>query len=259
MNEAVFWLLRYDGRVLVTTDEHGAAAFPYGPAATFGAPPDALRIGEWQGCACHAADLSDIPHGVSGELTSVRALFGLAGAEAFALAGRATQLLDWQQNHRYCGRCGTPTEMLTGERAMYCPQCGLVAYPRISPAVMVLIARGDALLLARSPHFAPGVFSALAGFVEAGETLEECAAREVREEVGIEIDNLRYFRSQSWPFPNSLMVAFFADYAGGDITPDPSEIEAADWFPRSALPLLPNPVSIARQLIDAACKGTPRT
>ncbi|BCK87530.1 NADH pyrophosphatase [Sideroxyarcus emersonii] len=136
---------------------------------------------------------------------------------------------------------------------MACPACGLVAYPRISPAVMVLIVRGSELLLARSPRFKPGVYSALAGFVEAGETLEQCAIREVREEVGLEISNLRYFRSQSWPFPDSLMVAFFADYAGGAITPEASEIEDAGWFLHSALPPLPEPVSLARQLIDAAC------
>jgi NAD+ diphosphatase len=117
---------------------------------------------------------------------------------------------------------------------------------------MVLVRRGQDLLLARSPHFKPGVFSALAGFVEAGETLEQCAKREVREEVGIEIERLRYFSSQSWPFPNSLMIAFFAEYASGDITPDPSEIEAADWFSIDALPQLPDPVSIARRLIEGA-------
>jgi NAD+ diphosphatase len=174
--------------------------------------------------------------------------------EAFALAGRATQLLDWQKNHRYCGRCSAPTAMKPDEFVMVCPSCGLMAYPRISPAVMVLISRGDDLLLARSPHFRSGMFSALAGFVEAGETLEQCAVREVREEVGVEITNLRYFQSQPWPFPDSLMLAFFADYAGGEITPDPSEIEEAGWFPRNNLPPLPDPVSIARRLIDAACK-----
>ena len=120
---------------------------------------------------------------------------------------------------------------------------------------MVLVRDGARLLLARSPRFKPGVFSALAGFVEAGESLEDCARREVREEVGIEISNLRYFQSQPWPFPDSLMLAFFADYAGGAITPDPSEIEAAAWFPRSALPPLPDQASIARHLIDAACRG----
>jgi NAD+ diphosphatase len=177
----------------------------------------------------------------------------LAGDEAFALAGRAVQLLDWQAQHRFCGRCGKPTERKPDEHAMHCADCGLIVYPRISPAVMVLVRDGDRLLLARSPRFKPGVYSALAGFVEPGETLEQCAAREVREEVGVEITNLRYFASQPWPFPNSLMVAFYADYAGGEILPDPSEIEAAAWFSTDALPILPDPVSISRRLIDAAC------
>jgi NAD+ diphosphatase len=161
--------------------------------------------------------------------------------------------MDWKKNHRFCGHCATPTVMKTSEFGMECPACRLVVYPRISPAVMVLVRRGpDELLLARSPHFKPGVFSALAGFVEAGETLEECARREVMEEVGVKISRLEYFQSQSWPFPNSLMVAFFADYESGEITPDPSEIEAAAWFNRNDLPRLPDPVSIARRLIEAA-------
>jgi NAD+ diphosphatase len=254
MNELSYWLLRSGNQLLITLDARAETVFPHGPAAAFGSPEDALLVGQWQGLPCYAAEFESIPENIPGQLVPVRSLFGLCGAEAFALAGRATQLMDWRKNHRYCGRCATPTAMKAGEFAMSCPACGLLAYPRISPAVMVLIERGDELLLARSPHFKPGVFSALAGFVEAGETLEQCAVREVREEVGVEIANLRYFRSQPWPFPDSLMLAFFADYAGGVITPDPSEIEAADWFPRSALPLLPDPVSIARQLIDAACK-----
>ena len=172
------------------------------------------------------------------------------------MAGRATQLLDWQLNHQFCGRCGHQTQLHDSDFAMHCNQCGLSAYPRISPAVMVLVRRENELLLARSPHFKPGVFSALAGFVEAGETLEACAAREVKEEVGIDIAHLEYFDSQSWPFPNSLMVAFFADYAGGEVTPDPTEIEAADWFDIGALPKLPEPVSIARRLIEAAIAKT---
>jgi NAD+ diphosphatase len=117
---------------------------------------------------------------------------------------------------------------------------------------MVLVRDGERLLLARSPHFKPGVFSALAGFVEPGESLEACAKREVREEVGIEITNLRYFDSQSWPFPNSLMLAFFADYAGGELLLDPNEIEAAGWFEADNLPILPEPISISRRLIEAA-------
>lgn len=252
MDNASYWILRCEHRLLTTADSAPGRIFPSGPASAFGHPKNALHIGELHGCPCYAADVESLPAIPGGEATPLRAIFQLAGAETFALAGRATQLLDWQNNHRFCGKCGTPTVMKASETAMQCPACGLLAYPRISPAVMVLVRDGDRLLLARSPHFKPGVFSALAGFVEPGETLEECAAREVREEVGIAIANLRYFHSQPWPFPNSLMVAFFADYAGGTITPDPNEIEAADWFQLDALPLLPEPVSISRRLIEAA-------
>ena len=253
MNESGYWLLRCGNEIFTTSDPDRGNVFPFSRASGFGDPAKALRVGNWQGQACYAAEIDTPPENMAGELTPVRALFNLAGTEAFLLAARATQLLDWQKNHHYCGRCSTQTAMKPDEYVMVCPSCGLLAYPRISPVVMVLIRRGDEFLLARGPHFRPGVFSALAGFVEAGETLEQCAAREVREEVGVEITNLRYFKSQPWPFPDSLMIAFFADYAGGTITPDPSEIEEAGWFPRSALPLLPDPVSIARQLIDAAC------
>jgi len=252
MSQPAYWILRCEHRLLTTAGNNAGSIFPSGPASDFGNPGHVLQVGEWQGLPCYAADVEQLPEIPSGEATPLRAIFQLAGAETFALAGRASQLLDWQSHHRFCGRCGTPTLKKAGELSMQCPNCGLLAYPRISPAVMVLVRHGDKLLLARSPRFKPGVFSALAGFVEPGETLEECAVREVREEVGIEIANLRYFHSQPWPFPNSLMVAFFADYAGGTITPDPTEIEAACWFSPDALPLLPEPISISRRLIDAA-------
>ena len=255
MNKTNYWILRCENRLLMQPGNGAESTFPSGLAADFGDPEKALLVGQLQGRPCYAADVDAFPEIPAGAATPLRAVFQQAGAEVFALAGRATQLLDWQNNHRFCGKCGTPTQIKSGESAMQCPSCGLLAYPRISPAVMVLVRDGDKLLLARSPHFKPGVFSALAGFVEPGETLEECAAREVREEVGIEITNLRYFHSQPWPFPNSLMVAFFADYAGGTITPDPSEIEAADWFALDMLPLLPEPVSISRRLIDAAIQA----
>lgn len=253
MNEPSYWILRCENRLLTIPADGTGSIFPSGRAADFGAPENPLLVGQWQDRPCYAADVDRHPAVRAGEASALRSIFELAGEAAFALAGRATQLLDWRQQHRFCGQCGTPTAIKTSETAMHCPSCGLLAYPRISPAVMVLVRDGDKLLLARSPRFKPGVYSALAGFVETGETLEQCAVREVREEVGIEIANLRYFHSQPWPFPNSLMVAFFADYAGGTITPDPSEIEAADWFQLDALPLLPEPISISRRLIEAAC------
>ena len=258
MQELHYWLLRFDNQLLTIENPAGDHVFPRGLASDFDNPKDALLLGDWQGLSCYAAELDVMPEHFSGQPMPVRQLINIASAEAAALAGRATQLLDWQKNHRYCGQCGVPTVQKAGEFSKVCPACSLIVYPRISPVVMVLISNIDQLLLARGPHFKPGVFSALAGFVEAGETLEQCAVREVREEVGVEICNLRYFKSQSWPFPASLMVAFFADYAGGVITPDPVEIEAAGWFHYDALPPLPEPASIARQLIEAARRANNR-
>lgn len=253
MTEIRYWLLRH-GDALVIHAHEGTPDFPRGAAADFAGLRDALPVGEWRGLPCFAAELDECAEAAGIELAPLRRIHGLLGMEAFALAGRGTQLLDWQRHHRYCGACATPTEKLPGEFAMRCPACALAVYPRLSPAVMVLVRRGDQLLLARSTRFPNGMYSALAGFVEPGETLEQCAAREVREEVGIEIANLRYFSSQPWPFPNSLMMAFFADYAGGELRPDGREIEVAEWFPVGALPMLPMPLSIARQLIDAALR-----
>ena len=173
-------------------------------------------------------------------------------APGYALAFRAVQIVEWDRAHQFCGVCGAATETRRDERVRVCPVCAHAAYPRLSPAVMMLVRRGRELLLGRSSHFAPGVYSALAGFVEPGETLESCVEREVMEEVGIKVGALRYFGSQSWPFPNSLMIAFFADYASGQIVLQPEEIEDAQWFDVDGLPELPMPVSISRRLIDAA-------
>jgi NAD+ diphosphatase len=170
-------------------------------------------------------------------------------APQMSVAGRAAQLLEWDRAHRFCGVCGTPTEPLAEERARRCPACGHVAYPRITPAMMVMVWRPGQVLLARSPRFAKGVYSALAGFVEAGETIEQCVERETFEEVGVQVTDLRYYGSQSWPFPHSLMIAFTARWAGGEIVPEPGEIEDARWFSLDALPGIPPPFSIAGHLI----------
>jgi len=247
----IYWLLRHGDALLLAIGDDGVD-LPRGRADDFPGLRDELPVGEWRGLPCRAAELDEPATTWPGELAPLRRIFAHLGMEGFALAGRGVQLLDWQRHHRYCGACATPTERLPAEFAMRCPNCGLIAYPRLSPAVMVLVRRGRQLLLARSPRFPEGMYSALAGFVEPGETLEQCAVREVREEVGIAIANLRYFGSQPWPFPNSLMVAFFADYAGGELRPDGIEIGAADWFAPEALPVLPMPMSIAHQLITAA-------
>jgi NAD+ diphosphatase len=181
---------------------------------------------------------------------SLRDVAEKLGPTLFGIGGRAVQIVAWGQNHRYCGRCGAHNQHADDERAQVCPECGLMCFPRLSPAIIVRIERGDQILLARNHRFPPGLFSVLAGFVEPGETLEECVAREVREEVGIEVEDIHYFASQPWPFPNSLMLGFTARYKSGEIQIEASELAEAGWYDPHELPGLPMPVSIARRLID---------
>ncbi|QIN82014.1 NAD(+) diphosphatase [Rubrobacter tropicus] len=208
-------------------------------------------LGSLNGSPCWAVEVPeslDAPDGMT--FRDLREIFAAVDEEFFAVAGRAKQIVGWHATHRFCGRCGGETEIASGELAMRCARCGMMHYPRVSPAVIVRVRRGDEILLARSPGFPKGMRSVLAGFVEPGESIEETIHREVREEVGLEVENLRYFGSQPWPFPNSLMIGFTADYAGGELTPEPGEIEAADWYRAGDLPQLPPKVSIARRMID---------
>jgi NAD+ diphosphatase len=210
-----------------------------------------LYLGELGRLGCWAAEVASAEAPAGYSWAGLRSLFSVLEDAHFALAGRAIQLLEWDRNHQHCGRCGTPTVASAEERVRACPSCRLSAYPRVAPAVMALVKRGRELLLGRSPHFPPGMYSALAGFVEPGETLEQCVARELAEEVGVSVTNLSYFASQPWPFPHSLMIAFVCEWAGGEIRPREGEIEAAQWFDVLQLPKLPSRISIARRLIDA--------
>lgn len=181
----------------------------------------------------------------------MRALYGKLPDDLFLLAGRAAQIIEWDRTHQFCGRCGAPTQYAQGERAKRCPMCGLVSFPRLSPAIIVLVERGDEVLLAQGANFVGGFYSTLAGFVEPGESLEEAVHREINEEVGIEVKNVCYFGSQPWPFPHSLMIGFTAEYASGEIEIDPKEIADAQWFTIDNLPKVPQKLSIARKLIDS--------
>jgi NAD+ diphosphatase len=201
--------------------------------------------------ACWAVD---VPHGedpADGGALDLFSYFGRVPEIDWVVAGRAVQLVDWARSHRFCGRCGTPTEVAPGERAMRCPSCRLLAFPRLAPAIITLVTRGDEALLAQGVQFRGPMYSTLAGFVEAGESLEDAVHREVREEVGVEISDVHYWGSQPWPFPHSLMLGFHARWASGEIEIDPKEIIDAQWFHRDALPTIPPRISIARKLIDA--------
>lgn len=201
--------------------------------------------------ACYIAELSEecmIPVGY--ELRGLRQMFGELPDDLFWVAGRAAHIHHWDQTHRYCGRCGSPNKSKEDELAKKCPSCGSLTFPRISPAVIVAITRGDQILLATNSRFPGKFYSVLAGFVEPGENLEDCVRREIMEEVGIEVQNIRYFGSQPWPFPDSLMVGFTTEYADGEITIDGNEISHADWFTADQLPNIPGKISISRSLID---------
>lgn len=184
------------------------------------------------------------------EWVSLRLDYGKFDDEMFQIYGRARHLLLWTENNRFCGRCGNPMTLKSDERCFLCPSCGFTSYPRISPAVIVSIEKDGKLLLARGTRFQIEMYSVLAGFVEPGESLEECIRREIKEEVGIEIKNIKYFKSQPWPFPDSLMIAFTAEYASGELSIDPTEIANAGWYSPEDFPALPRKVSISRALID---------
>jgi NAD+ diphosphatase len=242
------------GRMLVGPDLDVPALIDLdGAPATAGPIP----LGRLAGRSCYAVALEEGAAAGSG-LTAVglRELFArIEDPAVVSMASRASQTLDWWFGHAFCGRCGTPTGPHEAEMARVCPACRVLHFPRISPAVITLVHRDDgAVLLAQDRRFRPGFFALLAGFVEPGETLEEAVAREVREEVGVEVGDVRYFGSQAWPFPSQLMVGFFARHRSGEIAVQESEIVAARWFPLDALPdpeNRPATFSIAGRLIAA--------
>lgn len=248
------WFVFQDQNLVVRRVEGGRAlALPTGAEEVLvkgGATPP-MVLGSLGGRACVACALppdARLPEGYTS--VGLRALFGALDAASYDVAGYAAQMVYWQRSSGFCALCGGATEAVAREWSKRCAGCGHVAYPRVSPCVIVLIHDGDRALLTHKPGWGP-MYSLVAGFVEPGESLEDCLVREVLEEVGASVDDLRYFGSQPWPFPHQLMVGYFARYRGGELRLDTSELDAAAWFHVDALPPLPGPLSIARQLIDA--------
>jgi NAD+ diphosphatase len=247
------WFVFHQSRLLVGD----GGALPVGEAAPVPLAGVPTRyLGTWEGAPCFAAlaAAGDTETTLPYRFEHLRGLFNRVDDALLGVAGRAVQLVEFARTHRFCGACATPTEAHEGGSSLKCPACGETSYPRVAPAMMALIKRdtrfGRQLLLARGPRFPARMYSALAGFVEPSESLEECVHREAFEEVGVKVNNLRYFSSQGWPFPHSLMVAFVADWESGEIVPQEGEITDAQWFNLDALPVLPHRLSIARRLID---------
>ncbi|MBK8987306.1 MAG: NAD(+) diphosphatase [Chloroflexi bacterium] len=261
------WFLFHRFDMLVFLDEaSGAARLPcvVNPASLnladfmvtrqhyFGYLQDAARTHCFAAELIATADSPALPPGMA--LLDLRRLFGRLAEASIWLAGRAVQLVDWDRTHQFCGRCGAPTHTAPNERVKQCPNCQHTSYPRLSPAMIVRVTREGAngrpeILLARNRRAKIPMYSVLAGFVEPGETLETCVRREVGEEVGLTVKNIRYFGSQPWPFPNSLMIAFTAEYAGGDLRLEETELVDAGWYSADNLPPYPPALSIAHRLI----------
>jgi NAD+ diphosphatase len=184
------------------------------------------------------------------EFMNLRATYDTLDEDIYLLAGRAVQIMNWDKNHRFCGKCGTETRTLEDENAKVCPECGFTCFTRISPAVITAIIKNDKILMAKHSYGLKNRYTLIAGFLEAGETLEEAVKREVMEEVGLEVKDLEYFGSQPWPYPNSLMVGFTAKYAGGEIKVDGEEIVDAKWFDATEVSTFPSKISIASELVD---------
>ena len=185
-------------------------------------------------------------------LTPLRNLLGRIPDSLFTVCSRSLQLSEWIRNNQFCGVCGTKLKMHETERAMFCDCNNVLVYPRISPCVIVLVTRGEELLLAHNKNFPGTFYSTLAGFIEAGESAESAIHREIFEEVKVRVQNIKYFGSQSWPFPSQLMLGYHAEYLEGEITPDGEEIDLADWFHYKDLPNVPTGnISISGQLIES--------
>lgn len=283
-HEPCWWFIFRAGELLVVGDAPPIDALGWGVAPPGAEPTAAVEVpllrdpseiglcpvrrqylgrltapeGETRGCWSAEVEAGvEPPEGMS--FGGLRVLHGALSAPFYAVAGRAAQIVAWDRDHQFCGRCGTPTEPLPTERARKCPDCGLANFPRLSPAVIVLIERDDRILLARGRQFPPGRWGIIAGFVEPGESLEYAVRREVREEVGIELTDVRYAASQPWPFPHAIMLGFTARWASGEIQLDERELAEAGWFGIDELPRIPMKLSIARALIDAWAERQGRT
>lgn len=247
-----FWFMICDQKIIVLSMDEKTLIPEYKDLKNYGIVPEkSYYMGAYDNISCYAAEISgrdDFPE--SFVFHPPLSLINKIGEELVRVAGLANQLVYWSRSHRFCGKCGKPTQGKTDERAKICTACSQIYYPRLSPAIIVAVVKGDKILLAHSPRFPGKFYSVLAGFVEQGENLEECVKREVREEVGIEVRNIKYFGSQPWPYPDSLMIAFTAEYAGGEIGVDNKEIDDAGWFKKDEIPRIPPSISIARKLID---------
>ena len=249
-NDFGYWFVYCPNKLLIDSNQSGVP-FLRSLSDLNLSPVRTEYLGTLNGHPCYSAEVSPdtfVPGGMA--FMELRSLYGILDEDIFLLAGKAIQIVNWGITNQYCGRCGHKTETLEGERATKCPSCGFTSYPRLSPVAITAVLKGDKILLSHNATFRGNMHTILAGFREPGESLEECIHREIMEEVGIKVKNIKYFGSQPWPFPHSLMIGFTAEYESGEIQVDGKEIAKADWYDSLNMPELPPKMSIAREIID---------
>ena len=239
-------LVREDGRLLRASESLDGAVHPHGGPLRLDADHQGVGVLEWDG---------EVPPPSGARFLGLRPGLGVLAPDEARLAGRARQLLEWRRTHRFCGLCGASTELGPRGSSLRCTGCGHDHFPRVTPAVIVLVHDGDRALLGRHGRLPDGMYRTLAGFVEPGETAEDTVHREVLEESGVRVTDLRYRESQPWPFPHSLMLGYLARYAGGTLQREEEELDDLAWFHRDHLPRIPPPETIARRLIEAWLRG----
>ena len=252
--ENAWWFILAKGQIILQPKGN---FIPYGNIDDLPFPAqlivNPIRIGDYHSSPCYLVELADQQDVGLGEYSDLRALLGHVDDALFNMSGRAFQISLFYQSHQYCGQCANKMHAIDWEIAMKCYHCQHRCYPRVSPCIIVAIRKDKQILLAlhhRHKKDPNPIYTVLAGFTEAGETLETCVAREVYEESGIKVKNIQYVASQPWPFPHSLMMGFLADYDSGDIRVDKHELAEAAWYDVDDLPNIPNQGTIARKLIN---------
>ena len=247
----MYWFLFCQDNILLSGNEEKGWGIPDGDA-----PPVALerwytvhRLPDLDGvpCRCVALDAPVVAEGL--RMVGLRASYDILPRPLYDMAGKGREILYWDQNTKFCGVCGGPMKLHT-DISKRCTNCGKEVWPSLAIAIIVLVTRGNEMLLVQSRNFRGDFMGLVAGFVETGETLEACVQREVWEETHLHVDNIRYLGSQPWPYPSGLMVGFTADYAGGELHLQRSELRKGGWFDKDRLPEIPGKVSMARMLID---------
>ena len=252
-SEEAYWFLFNSHKMMVELLSDNQVKIPFSKnLEKLNISPERIHyLGKFNGHPCYSGELENETYPPEGMVfKDLRSLYELIDEDVYLLAGRASQIANWDRTHRFCGQCGTPTVTKDDEMAKICPECGFISFTRLSPAVITAIIKDGKLLMALHTRTPGNMYGLIAGFVEPGETLTETVQRETMEEVGLKVKNIEYFASQPWPYPNSLMIAFTAEYESGDIQVDGKEIIDAQWFSADELPRIPSKMSIAGELIE---------